>query len=76
MKAYKLTITVLDFDELGPEEIVLLIEETKYPNHAILPNVQEICEANIGRWYDDHRANKHSWDYKNENWIDVTRKGG
>ena len=60
MKAYKITILVLDHDEIGRDGIVNAVERTKYPNRCIAPSVQDIEEAEIGEWHDDHAMNHHS----------------
>jgi len=59
MKAYKLEILVIDFDEVGvgiPE----MIENAKYPNHCISPHVMSVQEADIGEWDDEHPLNKRA----------------
>ena len=60
VKAYKITILVLDHDEIGRDGIVNAVERTKYPNRCIAPSVQDIEEAEIGEWHDDHAMNHHS----------------
>ena len=60
MKAYEITLSILDFDELGFEEIKVVIENIKYPNHCIAPKVIAHREADIGEWSDDHLLNKRS----------------
>lgn len=57
MKIYKVTISIIDFDGLGPEEIKDTIEQTKYPNRCISPDVVDIQEKDIGEWDDDHPLN-------------------
>jgi len=58
LKVYKLEVYVIDFDELGGEEIKSTIENQKYPNWCINPNVKKIKERDIGEWSDDHPLNK------------------
>lgn len=58
MKVYKLEIYVPDFDQLGPEEIKDVIENTRYPNHCINPDVIEIKVCDIGEWDDESPLNK------------------
>ena len=60
MKAYKVTILIIDHDELGADGIEVELENTKYANHCISPKVQEIEEAEIGEWSDEHPLNKFS----------------
>jgi len=54
MKAYKIELLVLDFESVGQEDIVTLIEQIKYI-HASVMNIQE---KDIGNWHDDHPLNK------------------
>ncbi len=58
MKAYEITLRIIDIDEIGRDEIRMVLENTKYPNHCISPNVSEVREADIGEWDDDHLLNK------------------
>lgn len=60
MKVYKLEVMVLDFDDLGADEIVSVLENQKYPNYCIAPDVMSIEERDCGEWHDDHPLNKHS----------------
>lgn len=57
MKAYKLEILVLDFDEVG-DGIKSIIEDARYPNHCISPDVMSVQEVDIGPWSDNHPLNK------------------
>lgn len=57
MKAYKVTLLIVDHDEVGKDGIVENIENVRYPNRCISPNVMEIEEADIGEWSDDHLLN-------------------
>ena len=59
MKAYKITILVLDFDDMGEENVRKTIEETRYANHCISPEVKSIQSCDI-EWADDHPLNNHS----------------
>lgn len=58
MKAYKLEILVIDFDQLGGDEIAHTIQDANYPNDCIRPSVESIEECDIGEWTDDHPLNK------------------
>jgi len=60
MKAYEITLQIIDFDQLGPDEIRTVLENQRYPNHCIAPTVADIREADIGKWDDDHPLNKKS----------------
>lgn len=57
MKVYSLEIMVIDFDDCGGEEIKDMIENARYPNHAITPNVKKITSIDIGEWSDSHPLN-------------------
>jgi len=57
MKAYRIELLIIDFDELGDKEIKEVLENTKYPNWCISPNVMKITEKDIGEWDDDHPLN-------------------
>ena len=59
MKAYEITLRILDFDGLGPDEIRDVLENARYPNHCIAPKVVSHREADIGGWSDDHPLNKN-----------------
>lgn len=54
MKAYKFEVLVIDFDQLGGEELARTIETNRY----IDPRVESIEERDIGEWTDDHPLNK------------------
>lgn len=54
MKAYKLELLVIDFENMGEEEIRDCIEHTKYVN----PTVIRMVEKEIGEWSDEHPLNK------------------
>ncbi len=58
MKAYKITLLVIDHDGCGPDDIKEVIESAHYPNHCISPKVKDIEERDIGTWTDDHPLNK------------------
>lgn len=57
MKAYKVELLVIDFDEVG-EEIKTIIEDQKYPNYCISPSVMNMQSVDIGEWDDSHPLNK------------------
>lgn len=58
MKAYKVEMIIVDFDQLGESEIAEVLEQTRYPNRCIRPEVMKITERDIGEWHDDHPLNK------------------
>lgn len=57
MKAYQVTLLVIDHDELGEEGIKNTLENTKYPNWCLSPEVKEIEGVDVGEWSDDHPLN-------------------
>ena len=60
MKAYKITLLFLDFDEVGPQEAKSLIENARLPNRIDPGTVMDLQEADIGEWSDDHPLNKRA----------------
>jgi hypothetical protein len=62
MKIYKVTLFIIDHDELGEGDISETLESTKYPNRCISPEVWEIESKEIGEWSDDHPLNQRSTD--------------
>ena len=57
MKAYELTVKIIDLDEIGEAAIRSALENTRYPNRCISPRVLAVREADIGKWGDDHPLN-------------------
>ncbi len=60
MKAYLLAVLVVDHDGIGPEAIAEVLNEARYPNRCILPEVLVAHVADIGEWSDDHLLNTSS----------------
>lgn len=60
MKAYKIELLVIDFDELGKDLLIQEIENARYPNDCVTPQVKSVVERDIGEWTDDHPLNKRS----------------
>lgn len=58
MKAYKIELLVIDFDEIGIHEIVSELENANYANDCISPEFKSSKVADIGEWYNDHPLNK------------------
>lgn len=54
MKAYKFEVLVIDFEQLGGEELARTLQTNRYIN----PSVETIEERDIGEWTDDHPLNK------------------
>lgn len=57
MKVYKIVVSIIDFDELGGEEVCSILENTHFPNHCISPQVIDIQTADCGDWSDKHPLN-------------------
>ncbi len=52
-KAYKVTLLIVDsMDEVDADDIRHVIENARYSNHCISPNVQAIEERDLGEWDD------------------------
>lgn len=60
MQLIQMTVTVIDFDGLGADEVAKTIENTRYPNWCISPKIREIKVHDIGEWTDDHLLNLKS----------------
>ena len=58
MKVHKITISIIDFDEVGEEDIRDIIENTRYPNHCISPDIKKFETRDIGEWDDEHPLNQ------------------
>lgn len=59
MKAHKVTLFIIDHDELGADEIKHVLENHKYPNHCMSPDVKSVETVDIGTWSDEHPLNIH-----------------
>lgn len=53
MKAYRFEICVLDFENYGPEEYKVIIEQAKHLSGTVM----SLDEIDIGEWDDDHPLN-------------------
>lgn len=60
MKAYLITSLVIDMENIGIESIKSVIENTRYRNDVINPDILDILETDIGELSDDHLLNKTS----------------
>jgi hypothetical protein len=58
MKAYRITLLVVDHDVVGAKGISDMIENARYPNHCIRPTVVSVEEHDIGLWSDAHPLNQ------------------
>lgn len=59
VSVHKITLLVVDFDELGNKGVTDVIETTRYPNRSVHPRVVAV-ETRTVDWNDDHPLNKHS----------------
>lgn len=57
MKVHKVVLTIIDIDDIGAEEIKVVIENARYPNRCIAPDVFSIETVDIGEFDDDHPLN-------------------
>lgn len=57
MKAYKVELLIIDFDEVGESGIKSLLEDTSFPNRCINPSVMDMQSRDIGEWHDNHPLN-------------------
>lgn len=60
MNVHRVVLTIIDFDEIGSEEVKGVIENTRYPNRCISPDVFSIETADIGEWDDGHPLNNRN----------------
>jgi hypothetical protein len=56
MKIHKITVLVVDHDNLGATDVKTELENTNYPNDCIRPTVVEIDTREV-EWFDDHPLN-------------------
>ncbi len=57
MKIHRVTMLVVDFDDIGAGEVEDVLEQTRYPNRCIMPNVLRV-ETRVVNWTDDHPLNR------------------
>ncbi len=60
MKAYKVTVLVIDHDDVGQEAVERSLEKSDYTNDIIDPMIMEIEQREIGEWGDSHPLNIYS----------------
>jgi hypothetical protein len=56
MKVHKITLLVVDFDQLGSKEITAVLENENYPNHCMYPSVLNVETKDV-EWSDSHPLN-------------------
>lgn len=57
MKVHRVTVLVLDFDDLGADGVKAEMEAVRYPNHCMNPEVKHVETVDIGEWDDEHPLN-------------------
>ena len=60
MKIHRIVMYVIDFDNMGADEVKSTLEHTRYPNHCISPTIAEVQTRDIGSWSDEHPLNQRS----------------
>lgn len=60
MRVHKITIMVVDHDDIGPDEASDVLENARYPNHCIYPHVMGVESRDIGEWSDSNPLNRAS----------------
>jgi hypothetical protein len=56
MQVHKITLYVVDFDNVGAEDVKGVLEDTRYPNRCISPKVLSVESCAI-EWHDEHPLN-------------------
>lgn len=56
VKVHKLEVLIVDHDGLGPDEIKQVLENARYPNHCMSPDVIRIETRQVD-WTDEHPLN-------------------
>lgn len=60
MEVYKLEVLIINYEEVGEEELKIIIEDGRYPNDCINPCITKIQSYDIGEWEDNHILNNVS----------------
>lgn len=66
MKAYLLSVLIVDHDNNQEDGIRFVLENTHYSNNCINPIVISVKEAEIGEWEDDNLLNNGTKDREAE----------
>lgn len=56
IKVYRLEVLIIDHDECGTEEIREVLENQRYPNDCIFPQVMSVEHREV-EWSDNHPLN-------------------
>ncbi len=73
MKVHKLEVMVLDFEDVGVDDISVMIRNLKYVTACVMSSKS----VDIGEWDDGHPLNKHATqeaEYKRlfgDNWLPI-----
>lgn len=59
LEVHKVTLLIVDHDKLGPKEIKDVLENTKFPNHCMHPEVMDTQTRTV-EWTDSHPLNMHA----------------
>lgn len=57
VNVYRVTILVVDHDQLGAQGVADALEQARYPNHCISPHVLGTEQRTV-EWSDDHPLNR------------------
>jgi hypothetical protein len=60
MQVHKLTVMIIDHDELGADGVIEALENGRFGNRCISPHVMESASVDIGEWTDDCALNSAS----------------
>ena len=60
MEVHKVTLIIVDVDEIGASNVKRYLESTKYPNWCMHPDVKQIETRECGEWGDEHPLNHHA----------------
>jgi len=58
--AYKVEVLVIDHDGLGEQGIIDEMENVRYPNHCMNPEVKSVVGVDLGEWDDDLPINSRT----------------
>lgn len=58
-KVHKVTLLIVDHDDLGAQEVASVLENSRYPNHCICPQTMLVQTAEVD-WDDDHPLNRRA----------------
>jgi hypothetical protein len=57
MKVHKVTLMVIDFDNIGSDGVEGVLETTRYANRCINPKIVDVESVDIGEWDDKNPLN-------------------